>query len=131
MGKTRPAPLGLATTRVERLRNTGVMGIHCKSESKPEGDCEPHSPREIVFFPEFETELGLQRSPEVWHRFDYSLLSSAEIRDLLELYALAQEAAIPIIHDKWSEKQRREREQDRKPHEDRPSAQIMLFPTLE
>lgn len=88
-----------------------------------------HSPSEIVFFPEFETELGPERLVEVWQRFDYASLSNAEIRDLLELYALAQEEAIPIIHDKWSDKQRRERqrEQEQEPQRERPSGQILLF----
>ena len=88
-----------------------------------------HSPGEIVFFPEFETEDGPERSPEVWHRGEYGFLSASEIRDLLELYALAQEAAIPLICDKWADKERRrrERETEQQPDAERPSLQIDLF----
>jgi hypothetical protein len=88
-----------------------------------------HSPGEIVFFPESETDEGWQRFPEVWRRGEYGLLTTGEIKDLLELYALAQEAAIPIIKDRWEEKQRRRREKENEtqPDAERPSLQINLF----
>lgn len=71
-----------------------------------------NSPAEIVFFPECITEYGKKRVAELWQRGDYNLLSTSEIRELLEFYSLAQEQAIPIICDRWSdmEKKRRDRE---------------------
>jgi hypothetical protein len=88
-----------------------------------------HSPGEIVFFPECETENGSERVPEVWRRGEFGLLSNAEVRDLLEFYALAQEAALPLIRDRWAEKEqrRRERGEGEQPDENRPSLQIELF----
>lgn len=88
-----------------------------------------HSPGEIVFFPEFETGDGYLRMPEVWHRGDYALLSNAEIRELLEFYALAQQEALPLIKEKWfkKEQQRKDREKDADPDSVRPSLQIELF----
>lgn len=88
-----------------------------------------HSPAEIAFFPEFETEDGRVRLPEVWHRGEYGLLSASEIKDLLELYALAQEAAVPLIRDKWADKERRRREKEgeQPTGAERPSLQIELF----
>lgn len=88
-----------------------------------------HSPGEIVFFPECETEEGLQRFPEVWRRGEFGLLTVGEIKDLLEFYALAHEAAIPLIRDKWAEKERRGRErgEEDQPDGGRPSLQIDLF----
>ncbi len=88
-----------------------------------------HSPGEIVFFPEVEGAEACQRSAEVWNRGDCGLLSPGEIRDLLDLYSLAQDAAIPVILDKWSDMERRRREEEpvRHPENDQPSAQIELF----
>lgn len=71
-----------------------------------------HSPGEIVFFPEFETEEGVLRVPEVWRRGEFGLMSPGEIRDLLEFYAQAQEEAVPIIRQRWDEKERRRREKE-------------------
>lgn len=92
-----------------------------------------HSPAEIVFFPEFETDDGFERFPEVWKRGEFGLLTSAEIRDLLEFYALAQEQAVPIIHEKWAQKEKRRQEKERADQntdgdgEQQPIAQIDLF----
>lgn len=89
-----------------------------------------HSPGEIVFFPEFETEQGATRVPEVWQRGEYGLLSNGEVRDLLEFYALAQETALPIIKDKWADREKREHENARTdaPYEqDRATLQIDMF----
>jgi hypothetical protein len=91
-----------------------------------------HSPGEIVFFPEFETEQGLRRFPEVWRRGEFGLLSSSEIKDLLEFYALAQEQAVPIIHEKWAQKERKRQEKEKLEQPEigegeRPVAQIDLF----
>ncbi|GAA0302150.1 hypothetical protein GCM10009087_09900 [Sphingomonas oligophenolica] len=72
-----------------------------------------HSPAEIVFFPEFETETGPQRFAEVWRRGDYGTLPASELRDLLEFYSLAQEQAIPIIQEKWAKIQEKAREKER------------------
>lgn len=53
------------------------------------------SDAEIVFLPEVE---GV-RSPEVWHRGDYQLLSDGELRNQLEIFLAARSAAYPIIAD--------------------------------
>lgn len=52
-----------------------------------------HSDAEIVFLPEVD---GV-RSPEVWHRGDYNLLSQSEMNNQIELFLAAREAAYPII----------------------------------
>jgi hypothetical protein len=51
------------------------------------------SDAEIVFLPEID---GV-RSPEVWHRGDYDLLSQSEMNNQIELFLTAREAAYPII----------------------------------
>ncbi len=76
-----------------------------------------YSPAEIVFYPEFETEEGFERYPEVWNRGDHESISAAELRDLLEFYAGAQELAEPIIRDKWARKQERMREKEKSERE--------------
>lgn len=53
------------------------------------------SDAEIVFLPEVD---GV-RTPEVWHRGDYDLLSEAELRNQMELFLSARESAYPIIVD--------------------------------
>lgn len=72
-----------------------------------------HSPAEIVFFPEIDTQEGPRRSAEVWRRGDHTLIPSGELRDLLDFYALAQEQAIPIIREKWAKKKEKELEKER------------------
>lgn len=54
------------------------------------------SDAEIVFLPE---DFEGSRSPEVWHRGDYSLLSQAELRNQMEVFLSAREQAYPIIAD--------------------------------
>lgn len=54
------------------------------------------SDSEIVFLPETD---GV-RTPEVWHRGDYTLLSQAELVNQMELFLAAREMAYPII-DAW------------------------------
>lgn len=85
-----------------------------------------HSPGEIVFFPEFETDDGIVRVPEVWRRGEFGLMSPAEIRDLLEFYAQAQEEAIPIIRERWDEKEKRRREKDALEGQVEPAEQPVL-----
>jgi len=63
------------------------------------------SDAEIVFLPE--DEKGV-RMPEVWHRGDYTLLSEAELRNQMEIFLSAREAAYPIIAD-WLTKKKREK----------------------
>lgn len=53
------------------------------------------SDAEIVFMPEIE---GV-RTPEVWKRGDYELLSTAQMRNQMELFLSAREMAYPIIED--------------------------------
>lgn len=54
------------------------------------------SDAEIVFLPE--NEEGV-RVPEIWHRGDYTLLSQAELRNQMEVFLSAREAAYPLIAD--------------------------------
>lgn len=51
---------------------------------------------EIVFLPE--NKEGV-RVPEVWHRGDYELLSDIELRNQMEVFLSARDAAYPIIAD--------------------------------
>lgn len=53
------------------------------------------SDAEIVFLPEVD---GV-RTPEIWHRGDYELLSAIELRNQVELFLSARDAAYPIISD--------------------------------
>lgn len=53
------------------------------------------SDAEIVFLPEVD---GV-RSPEVWHRGDYNLLSQVELKNQYELFLSAREMAFPILAD--------------------------------
>lgn len=53
------------------------------------------SDAEIVFLPEVD---GV-RSPEIWHRGDYALLSDGELRNQLEIFLAARSSAYPIIAD--------------------------------
>ena len=54
------------------------------------------SDAEIVFLPENDNGV---RAAEVWHRGDYELLSDVELRNQLEVFLSAREAAYPIIAD--------------------------------
>lgn len=54
------------------------------------------SDAEIVFLPECDG----RRSPEVWHRGDYELLSQSEMNNQIELFLAARQAAFPII-ESW------------------------------
>lgn len=51
------------------------------------------SDAEIVFLPEIDG----TRTPEVWHRGDYDLLSTAEMTTQIELFLEARKAAYPVI----------------------------------
>lgn len=51
------------------------------------------SDAEIVFLPEVD---GI-RTPEVWHRGDYELLSQAELKNQIELFLNARSMAYPLI----------------------------------
>lgn len=53
------------------------------------------SDAEIVFLPE----LDGVRTPEVWHRGDYELLSEIQLRHQMEVFLSARTAAYPIIAD--------------------------------
>jgi len=54
------------------------------------------SDAEIIFFPEVDG----ARQPEVWHRGDYALLSERELKNQMEIFLSARDAAFPII-DSW------------------------------
>lgn len=68
------------------------------------------SDAEIVFLPEID---GV-RTPEVWNRGDYELLSEAQLRNQLELFLSARKQAYPIIAEWLSTKVER-------PVEERPT----------
>ncbi len=51
------------------------------------------SDAEIVFLPE----INGKRTPEIWHRGDYELLSQVELRNQSELFLAARQSAYPII----------------------------------
>lgn len=60
------------------------------------------SDAEIVFLPE----VNGVRTPEIWHRGDFELLSSIELRNQLEVFLSAREAAYPIIGE-WLKTKRK------------------------
>jgi hypothetical protein len=66
------------------------------------------SDAEIIFLPEVD---GV-RTPEVWHRGDYDLLSAREMMSQIELFLEARKAAYPVIAD-WlaSNRQRKDERQ--------------------
>ena len=76
------------------------------------------SDAEIVFLPENRDGI---RTSEVWHRGDYELLSECEMRNQLEIFLSAREAAYPIIAD-WlaAKKGIKPSEQPRKDDPDQP-----------
>jgi hypothetical protein len=51
------------------------------------------SDAEVVFLPEID---GV-RTPEIWHRGDYELLSDVELRNQIELFLSARSEAYPIL----------------------------------
>lgn len=61
-----------------------------------------NSDAEIVFLPE----VNGVRTPEVWHRGDFELLSQIELRNQLDVFLSAREAAYPIIAD-WLKAKRK------------------------
>jgi hypothetical protein len=77
------------------------------------------SDAEIVFLPEVD---GV-RTPEVWHRGDYNLLSESELRNQMELFLSARESAYPIIAD-WIKSKIELPEESKQTEED--SRQISL-----
>lgn len=66
-----------------------------------------HSPAEIVFFIEEQTDEGPMRVPLTIRRGDYSLFSESEMREQAELYVRAQAAALPIAEAAWLERERK------------------------
>jgi hypothetical protein len=64
------------------------------------------SDAEIVFLPEVDG----KRSPEVWHRGDYELLSRKELVDQVEVFLQARTLAYPLLAD-WLASKRQ------KPHQ--------------
>ncbi|MEM1132355.1 MAG: hypothetical protein AAGH53_05420 [Pseudomonadota bacterium] len=54
-----------------------------------------NSDAEIIFLPE---EDGV-RTPEIWNRGDYALLSETQMRNQMELFLSAREMAYPIIEE--------------------------------
>jgi hypothetical protein len=63
------------------------------------------SDAEIVFLPE----VDRVRTPEVWHRGDYDLLSPIELKNQIELFLSARSQAYPIIANWLSTKKPNQR----------------------
>lgn len=84
------------------------------------------SDAEIVFLPA--NEDG-ERVPEVWHRGDYDLLSDDELRNQLEVFLSAREAAYPIIAD-WlaAKKGTQPPDQPRRDDPDQPRLDLPMPP---
>jgi len=61
------------------------------------------SDAEIVFLP---ADGEGNRAPEVWHRGDYELLSEGELRNQMEVFLSAREAAYPLIAEWLSSKKK-------------------------
>jgi hypothetical protein len=77
------------------------------------------SDAEIVFLPEIDG----ARVPEIWHRGDYELLSAIELRNQVEVFLSARDAAYPVISD-WL--RTRKPMQDVGPSETEDARQIRL-----
>lgn len=85
------------------------------------------SPAEVVLFPQNEIAPGLSaRSPLVIHRGDYDLFTEHRMREIAVEYVEAQELALPIVAEKWMERERRRQEKERgeKRPDDRPQPRL-------
>jgi hypothetical protein len=72
------------------------------------------SPAEVVLFPEVEIAPKFRaRTPLVIRRGDYELFSERRMREIAAEYVEAQEMALPIVADRWMERERRQREKER------------------
>ena len=72
------------------------------------------SDAEIVFLPQVD---GV-RTPEVWNRGAYELLSESELRNQMEIFLSARESAYPIISD-WLKSKKQNKPDKTKPIDDR------------
>ncbi len=74
-----------------------------------------NSPAEIRIFPEIEMSNGnWVRKPYVLNRGDIECFTESQMRDIVAMYARAQEAAMPIAEAKWNERNeiRKQKERD-------------------
>jgi hypothetical protein len=72
------------------------------------------SPAEVVIFPEVEIAPQLYaRAPVVIRRGDYELFSERRMREIAAEYVEAQELALPVVADRWMERERRRQEKER------------------
>lgn len=73
-----------------------------------------HSPAEVLIFPEQQIGEDKIRKPHLVKRGDINCYSDQDMRDIVAMYARAQEAAMPIAEARWHERedQRRQKQQD-------------------
>jgi hypothetical protein len=81
------------------------------------------SDAEIVFLPESDG----KRSSEVWHRGDYQLLSSVELRNQMEIFLSAREQAYPIIAD-WLKTKKPKHAEPAPAQDDAEQPRLQLIP---
>jgi hypothetical protein len=82
------------------------------------------SDAEIVFLPEID---GV-RTPEVWHRGDYQLLSSIELTNQMELFLSAREMAYPLLREWVASKEKGGASTLRIPIQDDPQPRLDFRP---
>ena len=72
-----------------------------------------HSPAEVLIFPEEKIDDQSIRQPHVIKRGEIQCYTEAEMRDIVAMYARAQEAAMPIAEMRWLEREERRRQKQR------------------
>lgn len=72
-----------------------------------------HSPGEVLIFPEEKIGEKSVRQPRVIKRGEIQCYTEAEMRDIVAMYARAQEAAMPIAEMRWHEREERRRRKQR------------------
>jgi hypothetical protein len=78
-----------------------------------------HSPSEVLIFPEDEK---LMRQPLLIERGDIECFSDTEMREIVAMYARAQEAAMPIAEAKWYDREQVRKQKERETYD--PSAAV-------
>lgn len=72
-----------------------------------------HSPAEVLIFPEEKIGDESIRQPYIIKRGEIQCYTEAEMRDIVAMYARAQEAAMPIAEMRWHEREERRRQKQR------------------
>ena len=72
-----------------------------------------HSPAEVLIFPEQQVGEEIARKPYLVKRGDIECYSDQEMRDIVAMYARAQEAAMPIAEARWIEREERRRQKQK------------------